>query len=163
MSTTIKSAFMQPRLRFLAMTVSVILLSFVTSSVFGQATVSTDKQDYHPGERVLITGSGWESGEDVSLNIVSDCGCTNVTYKAIANGSGNISNNDFLILESHLGTTFTLTASGNSSTQTVVAYFTDANFDVVADITWTQFIAANPGFTSADQITIKRGGKLTIN
>src|SRR5438128_11932315 len=31
------------------------------------ATVATDKADYHPGENVVITGSGWEPGETVVL------------------------------------------------------------------------------------------------
>src|SRR5687767_5049251 len=48
------------------------------------ATVQTDKPDYQPGDYVIITGSGWTPGESVSLNIVSDCGCTNVTYYATA-------------------------------------------------------------------------------
>ena len=31
------------------------------------ATVSTDKEDYAPGETVIVTGAGWEPGETVSM------------------------------------------------------------------------------------------------
>ena len=31
------------------------------------ATVSTDKEDYSPGDTVIVTGAGWEPGETVSL------------------------------------------------------------------------------------------------
>src|SRR6187399_571279 len=61
------------------------------------ATVETDKDDYYPGDIVTIDGSGWEPGETVTLNIVSDCGCTNVTYTEIADPNGNIHNEEFHI------------------------------------------------------------------
>ncbi|MDH3244300.1 MAG: hypothetical protein OEM26_06770, partial [Saprospiraceae bacterium] len=62
-------------------TLAVFLITLIPLQlVLGQATVTTDKDDYYPGETVLITGSGWEAGEDVRLHIVSDCGCTNVTF-----------------------------------------------------------------------------------
>ena len=101
-----------------------------------EATVQTDKPDYSPGEHVQITGSGWvpaqngDPGETVLLHIVSDCGCTNVTYEAVADENGNIYNDEFLITEAHIGASFTLTATGTISDQTAVTTFTDGNFKV---------------------------------
>ena len=66
------------------------------------ATVETDKPDYYPGDYVKITGSGWDAGEEVILNIVSDCGCTNVNYTVFADPDGNIFHDDFEIQEWHL-------------------------------------------------------------
>ncbi len=36
------------------------------------ATIRTDKNDYAPGERAIITGSGWQPGEDVTLIFQED-------------------------------------------------------------------------------------------
>src|SRR5262245_66248130 len=36
------------------------------------ATIITDKSDYHPGERVTVTGSGFQAGETITLTFVED-------------------------------------------------------------------------------------------
>ncbi len=41
---------------------------------FGQATLTTDKLDYAPGETVIIEGTGWHAGEVVNLMVM------NLTY-----------------------------------------------------------------------------------
>jgi uncharacterized protein YfaS (alpha-2-macroglobulin family) len=53
-----------------------------------EPTVSTDKPDYAPGETVVITGSGWQAGEIVSLTIVESDGDQpwNTTVAADASG-----------------------------------------------------------------------------
>ena len=41
--------------------------TFAVNAQSGPATITTDKEDYVPGEYVIITGSGWEPGETVSF------------------------------------------------------------------------------------------------
>ena len=89
------------------------------------ATVVTDKGDYSPGEHVIITGTGWNPGETVTLHIVSDCGCTNETLEAVAGPDGTIYNAEFLIQEWHIGSLFSLTATGLISQQVAQTTFTD--------------------------------------
>jgi N-acetylneuraminic acid mutarotase len=36
------------------------------------ATIRTDKNDYAPGERAVISGTGWQPGEDVTLSFQED-------------------------------------------------------------------------------------------
>ena len=36
------------------------------------ATIKTDKDDYAPGELAVITGSGWQPGEEVTLLFQED-------------------------------------------------------------------------------------------
>lgn len=45
------------------------ILLLAANAGFGQATVSTDKADYLPGEMVEITGAGFTSGETVTIVI----------------------------------------------------------------------------------------------
>jgi hypothetical protein len=165
-----KSNSMQSKLRLLMVTLSVILLSFVTTSVFGQK-VATDKRDYFPGDVVLITGSGWQPGENVSLNIVSDCGCTNVLLTATADGNGNIFNNTFLITEAHLHTYFSLVAEG-SSDHFAETYFTDATINTGGSGNWSSTAknAPWPGTGSTgtipantDDLVIGSGHTLTVD
>src|SRR5688572_24779048 len=57
----LKSMF--ANLRLVWMTAAVVLLSFVTSATFGQATVTSDKDDYAPRSNAVFTGAGFTPGE----------------------------------------------------------------------------------------------------
>lgn len=90
------------------------------------ATVTTDKTDYQPGEMVTITGSGWTAGETVRLSIHKQSSDgADVELSATADEYGNILNKDFTVKQEHYGSSFTLTATGQSSGLTATATFTD--------------------------------------
>ncbi|MDZ4328996.1 MAG: MBG domain-containing protein, partial [Flavobacterium sp.] len=104
---------------------------FFTSVAFGQATVTTDKDDYAPGEYVIITGTGWTPGETVTLHFdetpkPATCLLPH-DMTAVADASGNIYNNQFLIKINHIGVAFLLTATGQTSGLVATRNFTDAN------------------------------------
>src|SRR6184192_3500324 len=75
------------------------------------ATVTTDKSDYMPGETVVISGTGWTANQDVALNITDSNSVDRWDVIVIADGSGNISNSDFVIQPEDVGLAFTLTAT----------------------------------------------------
>jgi hypothetical protein len=80
------------------------------------ATVATDRSDYYPGENVVITGSGWQAGEVVTLVLHETPTIDgDFTYYATADASGGISNNEFFTDSHDVGVTFTLTATGANS------------------------------------------------
>src|SRR5574341_2035343 len=57
------------------------------------ATVTTNQADYSADDMVLITGSGWQPGETVTLEIVEDPVIHDPdTLYAVADADGNISN-----------------------------------------------------------------------
>ncbi len=94
------------------------------------ATVRTDREDYFPPDTVIVTGAGWEPGETVSLVFHEDVDPQvrpDVTLTAIADGSGHILNQEFVIDSTHVGARFTLTATGLTSGRTAQTTFTDAN------------------------------------
>ena len=117
-------------LRCLFFTLFAVTLSSVTT--FAQtATVTTDKDDYSPGEYVIITGTGWQPGETVSFHFdetpkPATCLLSH-DISAVADGDGKIYNNQFLIKINHLGVAFVLTATGQSSGFSANTSFTDAN------------------------------------
>src|SRR5687767_6131458 len=102
----------------------------IIASALGQATVMTDKPDYQPGDYVIVTGTGWEPGETVELDFEetpSVCPNGHLRY-TVADDDGNILYDDFLINTYHLGVSFVLTATGQSSGLTAQTTFTDALF-----------------------------------
>ena len=90
-------------------------------------TVKTDKADYSPGETVIVTGTGWTPGETVILHFVeSPLIDVHPDLTAVADGSGNILNNQLVMNDLDVGITFTLTATGQTSGLTAATTFTDA-------------------------------------
>ncbi|MFV8394124.1 beta strand repeat-containing protein, partial [Flavobacterium sp. LB2P6] len=104
---------------------------FFTSVALGQATVTTDKDDYAPGEYVIITGTGWTPGETVTLHFDEtpkpETCLLSHDLTAVADSNGTIYNNQFLIKINHIGVAFLLTATGQTSGQVATRNFTDGN------------------------------------
>jgi YDG domain/MBG domain (YGX type)/Bacterial Ig-like domain (group 3)/Galactose oxidase, central domain/Kelch motif len=95
------------------------------SEFFGFATLKTDKDDYPPGSTVVISGSGWQPGERVTM-VLHEVGTGHAdrTYYADADTAGRITNNQFATDLSHIGVRFYLSARGAASHAQVT--FTDA-------------------------------------
>ncbi|MDT8374113.1 MAG: hypothetical protein RQ737_09060, partial [Bacteroidales bacterium] len=117
-----------------------IVMMFLAFFVLGSLTVitgqtiTTDKDDYSPGETVIITGTGWLPGETVRLYIEKEPPITEpVTLYAIADGSGNIRNEEYIVIKEDLGVEFTITATGLESGLTAVAVFTDGGASATLD------------------------------
>ncbi|MDI1322583.1 MAG: HYR domain-containing protein, partial [Algoriphagus sp.] len=122
------------RLFFLVMTMSLTL--GVSLNALGQATVTTDKLDYAPGEYVTISGSGWLPGETIVLHFDEEpkpatCLLSH-DLTATADALGNFTNSQFLVKENHLGVKFTLTATGQSSGLIATTVFTDGRAEISA-------------------------------
>src|SRR5438874_1477397 len=92
------------------------------------ATVATDQPDYHPGQMVTITGSGWEPGETVDMILHEDPPLDpDLELTSVADVNGDFTNTDFIVDVFDIGVTFTLTATGLSSGLTAETTFTDAS------------------------------------
>src|SRR5439155_6217953 len=59
---------------FFAIAFAIANLFFV-SSAFSQATVTTDALDYPPGATAIITGTGFQPGEQVKLQVLHNPTC----------------------------------------------------------------------------------------
>jgi hypothetical protein len=116
------------------------------------AIVTTDKTDYAPGETVVITGSGWQPGETVDLNVHRDNNNPPDTLlTAVADADGNFQNSDLVVQQTDLGVTFLLTATGQSSGYTAETTFTDANnVKVKAAPAGTTFTLKSTEYTSGN-------------
>jgi len=115
------------------------------------ATVTTDKTDYSPGETIIITGTGWQPGETVSLNIHRDTNDPPDTLlTAVADASGNIQNSEYVVLQSDLGVSFLLTATGQSSGYTAQTTFTDGSIKAKAAPAGVTFTLIKTKYSTTD-------------
>ena len=106
-------------------------------------TIQSDKADYAPGERVTLTGSGWQPGESVHINVNDDLGQTwSRNVDVTADASGNIS--DSFNLPDWFVATYKVTATGAQSGVATTS-FTDAipqfpqQRPTLSSVAWTKY------------------------
>jgi hypothetical protein len=89
------------------------------------ATIKTDKDDYAPGERAIITGSGWQPGETVKLVFQEDPAVhDDYQLSVVADGEGRIYWDQWAPETHDLFVRFYLSASDSKSRAQIT--FTDA-------------------------------------
>ena len=94
------------------------------------ATVTTDKSDYRPGETAIITGSGFGSGDAVTLRVVhtdgtGEGGNGHEPWTVYADADGNFNTTWYVDPDDSFGSSFLLTAVGAPSGLTAQVAFTD--------------------------------------
>ncbi|MGN6249403.1 MAG: MBG domain-containing protein, partial [Ginsengibacter sp.] len=113
---------------------TLLAITFSSMNVFSQsATISTDQPDYAPGSTVIISGTGFQPGETVTLQVLHDpTGGDDATSPAhqpwtvVADANGNVSSTWLVPAdEDELGATLKLTAVGGSSGLSASVVFTD--------------------------------------
>lgn len=103
-----------------------------STEVYAFATLKSEYADYYPGDFVTISGTGWNPGEQVSLQIASTRYST-TTVQATADSSGQIVNNEYIVPLDAMGAAFTITAVGSTSQAQTI--FTDANQNTTTAVT----------------------------
>jgi hypothetical protein len=95
------------------------------TDVYRFPTIRTDRLDYAPGDLVTMTGSGWEPGDAVTLELqeVPRTHAPQILY-AVADARGNFVQNEWSPQPHDIGVTFYLLASGRTSQ--AMTRFTDA-------------------------------------
>ncbi|MFY9583327.1 MAG: kelch repeat-containing protein, partial [Candidatus Acidiferrales bacterium] len=132
--------------------------SLSSTDVYGFATVKTDQADYTPGTTVIITGTGWQPGETVTLT-VQEVPFIDIhgPFTAVADASGNIFNNQLAMNAQDINVRFYLTAAGSvSQAQTT---FTDAsNLVSVAVAAQTGTLTYGTAASATYMVTVTRSG-----
>ena len=124
-------------------------------------TLKTDKDDYAPGEVALITGSGWQPGEEVTLVFQEDPAVhPDYTLTLTADGEGNISHDAWAPEEHDLGVRFYLMATGVQSQRRAQTTFTDGQ-RTISTVSQTPFSpnqATSSGVKDSTDITARNQG-----
>ena len=116
---------------WLACVATVVFVFAATCQAFGQASVTTDKPDYLPGNTVQISGSGFTPGETVQLQVLNltdpdDNGPEHQPWQVAADANGNVATT-WYVTPDELGMTLQLTATGLTSGLMAQATFTDGS------------------------------------
>ncbi len=98
-------------------------------------TVTSDKDDYAPGEIAIITGTGWTLDSVVDIHLEEDPNHNHHhgyhDIQVDANGNWRI---EYPIEDRHLGVAFTVIVDGRQSKYQGLAYFTDGRNDYTSQI-----------------------------
>lgn len=116
----------------------VLFLSFLSHQVLAQATLTTDHDDYPPGSTVILTGSSFQPGEIVQLQVLhydedgdNSGSSAHQPWTINADESGNFITTWYIPSdEDELNATLRATADGQSSGLHAEAIFTDANWSI---------------------------------
>jgi hypothetical protein len=123
----------QRSLRFLTGISSQIVLP---SAVRPSVQLHTDRADYRPGEVVIITSSGWQAGETVTLLIHEEPMIhADRIFSTRADFAGDIFDSQFIVHAHDVPVAYYVTAKGESSGLTTLATFGNAavNLDQCAN------------------------------
>src|SRR5438132_2521237 len=100
----------------------------VNPALFNAARIWSDKDDYAPGESVILSGSGWKPNENVdlfALDSQTEAWTYGRTAPADANG-GFVVNPYFMVQFVQQGASFHVTSVGEQSAMQADVTFTDA-------------------------------------
>src|SRR5947199_5145771 len=101
----------------------------VNPALFNAARIWTDKDDYVPGDNVILSGSGWKTNENVYLYAVdsqTEAWTYGSTVAADANG-GFVVDPYFIVQLVQLGANFSVSAVGAQSAIQADVKFTDSS------------------------------------
>ena len=129
-------------------------------------TIRTDKDDYAPGQRAVITGTGWEAGEVVTLRFQEDPAVhDDYLLTVTADGEGRVFWDQWAPEEHDLGVRFYLIARGEISGRVAQTTFTDGQprIDGVTNALISPEQSSSAGVLDTTGITARNqgGGNLT--
>ena len=97
------------------------------AEVYRFATIKTDHDDYAPGQTAIITGSGWEANEEVTLLFQEDPAVhDDYVLTVTADGDGNIYHDQWAPEQHDLGVRFYLMSIGQEAGRRAQTTFTDS-------------------------------------
>jgi hypothetical protein len=124
-------------------------VSFATTTTEDGLTISTDKDDYAPGDTVHLTGAGW-AGNDVLDIRLDDEPATHDphTWTITVGEDGTFHDSTYVVDVGDLEVRFTLTATSRATGQSLVVTFRDGNIRILARPAGTTFTLSSQRYSS---------------
>ena len=103
-------------------------IAFATTTTEDGLSISTDKDDYQPGDTVHFTGSGWEAGDVLDI-VLTDDPLTHdpLTWSVNVGEDGMFHDTTYVVDEGDLDVKFTLVATSRATGRSLTVQFTDGN------------------------------------
>jgi hypothetical protein len=160
-SSTPKPIFMTKKLLFFGTFLSVLFLTTLSFVAKAQTTayedaglpnptVTSDKEDYQPGEVAHITGSGWTLDQEMHVEFRESPDYPDFHIYDIPVAEDGTWTIDYPIELRHLGVIFTVVATGKTTGYIAQTIFTDAN-------------CANPSVSAVGNQTVCQGSTATFS
>jgi hypothetical protein len=101
-------------------------VAFATTTTEDGLSISTDKDDYAPGDTVHFTGSGWPSNDVLDIQLDDEPATHPAHTWAVSVGEdGTFQDSTYVVDVGDLGVTFTLTATSRATGRSLTVVFTD--------------------------------------
>ena len=108
-------------------------ISLATASNGAGLSITTDKDDYAPGDTVWFTGAGWTPGDSVDIALTDDPTQDSHNWAVGIGEDGGFRDSTYVVDINDLGVTFTLTATSRGNPeQTLTVTFTDGTLSLAA-------------------------------
>jgi hypothetical protein len=130
-------------------------IALATASSGDGYSITTDKDDYQPGDVVHLTGAGWEP-EDILDIVLTDEPQTHppLRWSVTVEANGTFTDATYTVDEGDLNVTFTLVATSRSSGQSLSMTFTDGNLNAVTLTPATVFVQPTATASTTIDVTI---------
>ena len=103
-------------------------IAFATSTSDDGLSITTDKDDYQPGDTVHFTGTGWQPGDVLDIVLVDEPQTHDPHLWSVNVGEdGTFHDSTYVVDTEDLGVTFTLTATSRATGRGLTVQFTDGN------------------------------------
>ena len=139
-------------------------VAFATTTTEDGLSISTDKDDYQPGDVVHLTGSGWQAGDVLDIVLTDDPLTHDPHVWSVDVGAdGMFYDSSYEVDTGDLGVTFTLTATSRLTGRTLTVVFTDNQANVamaspgVSPTPFSPNQATSNGIKDATTITVQNG------
>src|SRR6476646_9956346 len=108
-------------------------VELATASSGDGYSITTDKDDYQPGDRVVLTGAGWSPGDIIDI-VLTDEPQTHPPHEwpVGVEADGTFTDSTYVVDEGDLNVTFTLVATSRTTSQSLSVTFTAGNLNSVA-------------------------------
>ena len=142
-------------LLFATLIVLAVLVS--VNTVHAAASITTDKEDYSPGDTVIVSGSGFAPNSPITITVLRPDSTTDAVTGVTSDGSGAFTASYQLD-----GITGTYTVTARDGTNTATTTFTDAELVSVEVVAGTDNvpIIVEQGQTVSFTIKLSATGKL---
>ncbi len=99
---------------------------FATTTTEDGLSISTDKDDYQPGDVVHFTGYGWQPGDVLDIVLTDDPQTHDPhTWTVNVGADGMFHDSTYVVDEGDLNVTFTLVATSRATARSLTVVFTD--------------------------------------
>jgi len=143
-------------------TVATPPIAFATTTTEDGLSISTDKDDYQPGDTVHFTGSGWQPGDVLDI-VLTDEPLTHEphTWSVEVGSDGMFHDSTYVVDEGDLNVAFTLVATSRATGRSLTVNFTDSQPQTVTLTPTPQSVAQGSPGVATYTVSVTQNGSAT--